>query len=141
MKGSCLCGAVAYEVDRLDMPILHCHCAICRKAHVASFAPTAGVDRVYFRGLEGKEKVSFYESPGKRRYSCLVCGSHLIASRASQAHVVLRVATLDENPHAVAQAHIWTSHEVPWLEYGETVPSYPSLPPPDGHAWEIGGRS
>lgn len=134
MKGSCLCEAVAYEVDRLDMPILHSHSATCRKAHAAPFAPTAGVDRGHFRWLEGEEKLSFYESsPGKSRCFCSVCGSHLVASRASQAHVVLRVATLDENPHTAAQAHIWTSHEVPWLEYGETVPSYPSLPLPDGH--------
>src|SRR5215210_6946818 len=133
MKGSCLCGAVAYEVDRLDMPILHCHCTTCRKAHAAPFAPTAGVYREHFRWLRGEEKLSFYESsPGKHRYFCSVCGSHLVASRASQAHVVLRVVTLDENPHASSQAHIWTSHDVPWLEYGETVLSYPSLTPPDG---------
>ena len=24
MKGSCLCGAIEYEVDQLDMPISHC---------------------------------------------------------------------------------------------------------------------
>lgn len=43
MKGSCLCGAIEYEVDQLDMPISHCHCRTCRKAHAAAFAPTAGV--------------------------------------------------------------------------------------------------
>jgi hypothetical protein len=134
MKGSCLCGAVAYEIHRLDMPVVHCRCATCRKAHAAPFAPTAGVDRGHFRWLDGEEKLSFYESShGKRRYFCSVCGSHFVASRASQAHVVLRVATLDENPHTGTQAHIWMSHEVPWLEYGETVPSYPSLLPLDGH--------
>ena len=136
MKGSCLCGAVVYEVDRLDMPILHCHCATCRKAHVAPFAPTAGVDKEHFRWLEGEERLSFYESsPGKRRYFCSVCGSHLVASRASQAHVVLRVATLDDDPRVGDPlAHIWTSHDVAWLEYGQPVPSYPSLPPSDERA-------
>lgn len=49
MKGSCLCGAVAYEIDQLDMPIGHCHCHTCRKAHAAAYTSTAGVLREHFR--------------------------------------------------------------------------------------------
>ena len=56
MKGSCLCGAIVYEVDQLDMPILHCHCTTCRKAHAAAFTSTAGVNRDHFRWVEGKDK-------------------------------------------------------------------------------------
>ena len=133
MLGSCLCGAVVYEVDRLDMPILHCHCATCRKAHSAPFAPTAGVYREHFRWLKGEEKLSSYESsPGKLRRFCSACGSHLVAEREGQPHVVLRVATLDEDPGERARAHIWASHDVPWLGYSEeAVPSYPSIPSPE----------
>lgn len=130
MKGSCLCRAVAYEIDGLDMPILHCHCATCRKAHSAPFAPTAGVLQEHFRWLRGEENLSSYESsPGKRRYFCSNCGSHLVAIRESLPHVVVRVATLDEDPGGVAQAHVWASHDVPWLQCGEEVPSYPAMPP------------
>jgi len=133
MKGSCLCGAVVYEIDRLDMPIQHCHCVTCRKAHAAAFTSTAGVNREHFRWLKGEEKLSSYQSSsGKRRYSCSVCGSHLVASREAQPNVVLRVATLDEDPHATPQGHFWTSHDVSWLEYGDTVPSYPTAPSPAG---------
>ena len=127
-----MCGAVAYEVERLDMPILHCHCTTCRKAHSAPFAPTAGVFREHFRWLAGEEKLSSYESsPGKLRHFCSVCGSHLVAERASQPHVVLRVATLDEDPGERPRARIWTSHDVPWLGYGEVLPSHPSMPSPE----------
>lgn len=24
MKGSCLCGAIEYEIDSIDMPVAHC---------------------------------------------------------------------------------------------------------------------
>ena len=41
--GSCLCGAVRYEIDGLDMPVGHCHCTTCRKAHASAFTTTAGV--------------------------------------------------------------------------------------------------
>ena len=114
------------------MPILHCHCTTCRKAHSAPFAPTAGVFREHFRWLAGEEKLSSYESsPGKLRHFCSVCGSHLVAERASQPHVVLRVATLDEDPGQRPRAHIWTSHDVPWLGYGEVLPSHASMPSPE----------
>jgi len=53
--------------------------------------------REHFRWLKGEEKLSAFESsPGKLRYFCSVCGSHLVAERVSQPHVIVRVATLDE---------------------------------------------
>lgn len=62
MKGSCLCGAVEYEIDSIDTPILHCHCRACQKAHAAPFATTAGVMREHFRWLNGEDKLSSFES-------------------------------------------------------------------------------
>lgn len=125
MKGSCLCGAVDYEIDSIDMPVAHCHCRTCQKAHAAPFASTAGVMRQHFRWLKGEDNLSSFESsPGKFRYFCSVCGSHLVAERANQPHVIVRVATLDEDPGIAPQMHIWASHDVPWLEY-EGIPCYP----------------
>ena len=37
-KGSCLCGSIQYEVDRIDSKMGHCHCTMCRKFHGAEFA-------------------------------------------------------------------------------------------------------
>lgn len=117
MKGSCLCKQVEYEIDGLDMPIIHCHCQTCRKAHAAPFAPTAGVRREHFRWLKGQDALSSYESsPGKLRHFCRVCGSHLMAERLDKPHVIVRVATLDDDPGQTPQSHIWTSHDVPWLQ-------------------------
>jgi hypothetical protein len=129
MKGSCLCAAIEYEIDSIDMPIAHCHCRTCQKAHAAPFASTAGVMRTHFRWLKGEEKLSSFESsPGKLRYFCSVCGSHLVAERVNLPHVIVRLATLDENPNVTPQAHIWTSHDVPWLDY-ENMPAYPEWQP------------
>jgi hypothetical protein len=124
MKGSCLCGTIEYEVSSIDMPIIFCHCTTCRKAHAAPFAPTAGVLREHFRWLRGEEKLSSFESSeGKLRHFCSVCGSHLVAERPNQPHVILRVATLDEDPGQRPEAHIWTSHDVEWLD-ADGIPSY-----------------
>lgn len=130
MKGSCLCGAIEFEVDQLDMPISHCHCRTCRKAHAAAFASTAGVMREHFRWIKGKEKLSAFESsPGKLRYFCSICGAHLLAERPAQHHVILRVAVLDEDPGIKPAMHIWCSHNVPWLQDEEGIPHYQEWQP------------
>ena len=130
LKGSCLCGAIEYEIDRLDTPIGHCHCRTCRKAHAAAFASTARVKREHFRWLRGVEKLkAFASSPGKLRHFCSLCGSHLMAEWPAQSHVILRVATLDDDPGSRPVIHIWRSHDVPWLQDGAAVPSYPEWPP------------
>ena len=38
VKGSCLCGAVTYEVAGPFEFVGNCHCSICRKSHGAAFA-------------------------------------------------------------------------------------------------------
>lgn len=131
MKGSCLCKEVEYEVDRLDTPIMHCHCNTCRKSHSAVFAPTAGVKREHFRWLKGQASLSAYESsPRKLRHFCKLCGSHLMAERLAQSHVIVRVATLDEDPGQIAEAHIWVSHNVPWLK-SENAEIFDQWPDPE----------
>lgn len=125
LRGSCLCKAVCYEVDRLDMPIGHCHCTMCRKAHASASTTTAGVMRVHFRWIAGEDKLRAYESsPGKLRRFCSECGTHLVADRPAQPHVVLRVATLDDDPGDRPTMHIWTSHAPPWLTDEGEVPRY-----------------
>jgi ADP-ribosyl-[dinitrogen reductase] hydrolase len=117
LRGSCLCKTIEYQLDGLDMPIVHCHCQTCRKAHAAAFASTAGVLREHFRWTRGQDRLSSFESsPGKLHHFCSVCGSHLMAQRLAQPHVIVRVATLDDDPGMLPQAHIWTSHDVPWLD-------------------------
>lgn len=130
MKGSCLCGGIEYEVDKLDMPIRHCHCKTCRKANAASFSSSAGVMREHFRWLKGADKLSAFESsPGKFRRFCSLCGSHLIAEYPVQPHVILRVATLNDDPGVRPVAHIWRSHDVPWLQDNENTAFYPEWHP------------
>ena len=125
LQGSCLCGAVRYELDQLDMPIGHCHCETCHKAHAAVYVSTAGVMRGHFRWTAGAEKLSAYESsPGKLRRFCSACGTHLLAERPAQPHVIVRVATLDDDPGVRPTMHIWTSHDAPWLTDDEGLPRY-----------------
>ena len=132
MRGSCLCGGIAYEITRLDSPIEHCSCRYCRKANAAAFNTSAGVRREHFRWLRGAERLRTYESsPGKRRSFCGRCGTQLVAERDGLDLLMLRVATLDEDPGARPALRIFTADEVPWLAYGPEIAAYPEWEP--GH--------
>jgi ADP-ribosyl-[dinitrogen reductase] hydrolase len=132
MRGSCLCGGIAYEITKLDSPIEHCSCRFCRKAHAAAFNTSAGVRREHFRWRSGTELLrSYASSPGKRRSFCGRCGTQLVAEREGLDLLMLRVATLDEDPGARPALHIFAADEVPWLAYGPEIVAYPEWEP--GH--------
>jgi len=129
MRGSCHCGTVSYEVVRLDS-LGHCHCVTCRKTHSAAFATTGRVARENFRWLSGQDKLTAYESSsGKQRFFCSLCGCHVVASRSGQPFVILRAASLDEDPGLRPQRRIWRSHDAAWLFEDSEIPSYPEYPP------------
>ena len=130
MQGSCHCGTVRYEVDKLGPGLGNCHCNTCRKTHAAAFVTTTRVARADFRWLAGREQLTGYESsPGKTRYFCSRCGCHIVAERPEQPHVILRAATLDEDPGARPALSLWVAHSAPWCEADAASPRYPEWPP------------
>jgi len=130
VRGSCLCGQIEYEVDELSSPIQHCSCHTCRKAHAAAFSTGAGVKHEHFRWLKGEGKLtSFESSPGKLRYFCSICGTQMVAQFLGRDALVLRVATLDQDPGKRPERQIWMSHAVPWLHYGPDVVAFQEWQP------------
>ena len=125
MKGSCLCGGVEYEVKKLNSPIKHCSCSTCRKAHSAAFNTAAAVLKEDFSWLKGVDLLSVFESsPGRHRYFCSNCGTQLVKMVDGRDELVLRVASLDDDPMQVPEVQIWCSHEVPWLNYKSDIPRF-----------------
>ena len=76
-KGSCLCGAVRYEIRGEVDRTSNCWCTMCQKQHGAASGPYANIasaDRVW----QGEESITHYaSSPGVDRPFCKVCGSNL----------------------------------------------------------------
>jgi hypothetical protein len=77
MKGSCLCGAVSFDVaGKLELQPEACHCSRCRKQTSHVFV---GVN-VLRKNLtvHGSDKITWYHSSEQvRRGFCSVCGSAL----------------------------------------------------------------
>jgi hypothetical protein len=58
MRGTCLCGDVAFEMTGPIEPLVHCHCSMCRKHHGAAFASFVSVPEASFRWLRGEDGIA-----------------------------------------------------------------------------------
>jgi hypothetical protein len=126
LAGSCLCGSVAYEVDADVGAIVHCHCATCRKTHGSAFSTVTNVPRDRFRWVRGEQLLRGFESsPGKTRYFCTQCGSHIVAERPVTGTILLRMGCLDSAIDARPQVHIWRSEAASWYDPKDQLPEWP----------------
>lgn len=124
--GSCLCGAVRFEIDG-DLPAIQiCHCGACRKAQGTPFATNLPIAEADFRFASGQETLRAYESsPGKERVFCAACGSPIF-SRAAAIPGVLRIraGTLDAPVAARPATHAFVGSKADWWEITDALPQY-----------------
>ena len=117
-SGSCLCGAVRYEVDGDVGPLYLCHCGRCRKAHGSAFAAVAPVAASGFRVVAGLDSLGDYAVPsGLHRIFCKQCGSPLFSRRDSVPELVrVRVGSLDTPLATKPEMHIFVGSKADWYE-------------------------
>jgi hypothetical protein len=129
ISGSCLCGAVRYEITGAPAFAGHCHCSICRKAHGAAFATWAIVEPERFQWTAGAGLVQEYESsPDRKRCFCRTCGTPLAASHGGRISEVV-LATIDGDPLVRPREHIFVASQARWYEIADDLPQFPEWPP------------
>jgi hypothetical protein len=128
IRGSCLCGVVRFEVDRVPGPFELCHCNRCRKASGSAYLAGVGVRSAEFRWVQGKEHITVFElpvrerPPGYRRPFCKICGSPLPEPESEGAWREIPAGLLDDDPVARPDRHIFVEHRAPWTPRGDGLP-------------------
>ncbi len=133
LNGSCLCRAVRYQIDGVVDHLSHCHCSQCRKAHGAAFASYGHVRYVDFRLTAGAEAIASYRaSAHATRTFCRVCGSNLQwCPSASTEYFALALGTLDDDPGARPERHIFVGSKAPWYSIADPLPQFATYPDAD----------
>ena len=128
--GSCLCGAVKFELEGIFKKFFLCHCSRCRKvsgsAHCANlFAPGAKLT-----WLIGKDHLSFYhhENTNFARNFCSICSTTLPVDAKSRGLVVVPAGCLDSDVDITPQAHIFTSSKGNWDAILNDVTTFKAMP-------------
>jgi hypothetical protein len=129
VRGSCLCGDVAWEADGPFELMAHCHCTRCRKAHGTAFSTAFSAPASRFRLTRGAERVATSPSPlGFTRPFCRRCGSG-VPGEPTEERVFLNAGSLGDDPVVRPLAHIFVASQAPWYELFDTLPRFDTWPP------------
>jgi hypothetical protein len=124
MRGRCLCGAVAYELDPPLAFASHCHCESCRRAHGAPLVSWGTVRAPQLRVVSGAARlVAFASSPGARRSFCGTCGSHLFMHYDADAEWAwVALGSLTTEPDRPPDRHYSFEERVAWFPFRDELP-------------------
>jgi hypothetical protein len=122
-RGSCLCGAVRFELTLPSRFCAHCHCQNCRRAHGAAFVTWAGFEREQVE-VSGAESLARYKTDtGATRSFCSRCGSTLFYEGPrwpEQVHVAL--ANVADPIGREPAVHVYVDHRADWWEITDSLP-------------------
>lgn len=124
LSGSCLCGAITYQVELPSRWCAHCHCELCRRSHGAAFVTWFGVPFTQFRLVTGEDCLRrFASSPEARRAFCRECGSSLfVQSERWPGEIHIALATVQGELDRLPQSHVYYDQHVSWFQIDDDLP-------------------
>lgn len=114
-KGSCLCGAVTYELKGALRDSVACHCTQCRKTSGHYWSATQ-VANEQFQITKDDGLVWFRSSETAERGFCARCGSSLFWRLDGEGHTSIGSGTLDGPSGITTQKHIFTEDKGDYYE-------------------------
>lgn len=127
LTGSCLCGAVAWEVATPLDWLVYCHCSICRKAQGAAFGSYFGTSASGVRFVRGADALGHYSTaPGSDRPFCIRCGSRVPSSWHGETSIA--AGTLDGAFAVPPARHIFVGSKAPWFTITDDLPQHEEFP-------------
>jgi hypothetical protein len=114
-RGSCLCGAIGFEIDAAGIVVsVACCCTNCRKLAGSQYGVYLQVRPSSFRWLCGADQTVTYESsPGNQRAFCRTCGA---IAPIQTAYGAVRVpgGALDDDPGVAPEVLLYTNGRADW---------------------------
>jgi hypothetical protein len=104
--GSCLCGAVRFEITGALRPVIACHCLQCRKQTGNYMSATAAKDK-YLRLVETRGLEWYRSSESARRGFCRECGSVLFWKGDGRDYTAIAAGSIDGPLSVPLDGHIF----------------------------------
>jgi hypothetical protein len=133
LRGSCLCGAVKYQVSGEARRFYHCHCSRCRKTTGTGHASNLFLQPAALEWLSGEQHIRTFKVPEAKRFTnqfCGICGGRVPRRPENMDAVMIPAGSLDDEPPISPQARIFTGSSASWSCSGDGIATYPEYPPP-----------
>jgi hypothetical protein len=120
-KGSCLCGAVRFEVAG-DLPAPDaCHCSQCRKTSGHVWASTDVLKSAVT--IHGEDSVRWFQSSEKvRRGFCATCGSALFWDPVHRDKIAIAMGAFDAPTGTRLGKHIFVADKGDYYDIADGLP-------------------
>ena len=131
VRGSCLCGAVAYEVTEPFKVAHNCHCSRCRHGRAAAHATNGFVSFDGLNYLRGEDRLKFYKVPDARYFTqvfCEACSSLMPRKDSDRGICVVPLGSLDDDPEIRSIDHIYVGSKADWHDITDGLPQFPEGP-------------
>jgi hypothetical protein len=131
LKGSCLCGAVRYEVSGEPQRFLHCHCSRCRKATGTGHASNLFLQPAALNWLSGEDQLRSFKVPEAKRFTnvfCATCGSRMPRQMQGSDAVLVPAGSLDDEAPLKPQARIFYGSRTLWSCDANEMPVHAEYP-------------
>ncbi len=126
-RGSCLCGAVQFEIQGALAGPDACHCKICRK-HSGHFFASTDVPRSALT-IHRSETLCWYQSsPKARRGFCSVCGSSLFWDPSQRDWIGVAMGAFDTPTRTRLAVHIFVAEKGDYYDIGDGVKQFEHVP-------------
>ena len=127
--GSCLCGAVTFEIEGAFDSFFLCHCQRCRKGSGSAHASNLFIDNGTLTWLSGEDNIRTYAVPGARhvRSFCATCGS-MLPQAAPSGRLKIPAGSLDTPVALRPVAHIFDGSRADWDHDLADVPCFDEGP-------------
>lgn len=133
LHGSCLCGAVRYEVSGDPQRFYHCHCLRCRKSSGTGHATNLMLTNAKLVFTDGESRLKRYKVPEAERFSrqfCSECGSSVARFVPEIDAVVVPAGSLDCAVPIQPQARIFWDSRAEWSCSDEPLQRHAEYPVP-----------
>jgi len=129
VRGSCLCGSVAFEIEDAIHDARFCHCTNCRKFSGAPFAAWGLIETRNLRLSPPDPGVTKYDSGGGLRVFCSMCGSPLWYEPADMPHYRgIPLGVVDDGEVPAPAMHVWLRSKVAWMSIADALPKHETYP-------------
>jgi hypothetical protein len=114
--GSCLCGAVRFEVTEPFVTVSYCHCTNCKKLSGGTGTVNGRARTDAIRVLEGAELLRpFQPAEGTAKTFCSVCGSNLFGGGWPDSEFAsVRLSAIDSPLEQKPEAHNYVRSLAAW---------------------------
>ncbi|HEY7749127.1 MAG TPA: GFA family protein [Aestuariivirgaceae bacterium] len=114
-EGSCLCGAVRYEVKGPLREVVGCHCTQCRK-QTGHFMAATAAKLAHFKVSKDAGLRWYKSSDRAKRGFCQICGSTLFWQGTGRDYIAIAAGTLDGATGITIAGHIFCADKGDYYE-------------------------